>query len=130
MQRGIKLLVGALVLVACRPEHTPASRQDRWWVPTCGPMQPLGVMGGHDIVPPVLLERVEPRWPRAKTRGVIIIETVLTDDGRVCAARIVRGLGEEMNVAALEAVKQWRFTPVKLNGEPRPAFYGVGVPVN
>jgi TonB family protein len=129
MRPRIAFFVFALALGACRPEYAPAAR-DRWWVETCGDVHPLGVMGGHEVVPPILLERVEPSWPRDRERGVIQIEAVLTGDGRVCAARIRRGFGDDVNHAALEAVKQWRFTPVRLNGQPRPAFFNIAVEVN
>jgi len=129
MRSRIAFFVFALTLVSCRPEYAQVAR-DRWWAATCGDVQPLGVMGGHDLTPPILIGRVEPSWPRDGERGVIVIETVLTGEGRVCAARIARGLGEDVNHAALEAVRQWRFTPVRLNGQPRHAFFHVTVEVN
>ena len=129
MRSRIAFLVFAVAIAACRPESAPASH-DRWWVESCGDVQPLGVMGGHDVVPPILLERVEPSWPRDRQRGVVIVETVLTDEGRVCAARIARGFGEDVNHAALDALRQWRFTPVKLKGQPRYAFFSISVEVN
>ena len=127
MRARIAFLFFALAVAACRPEYAPATRDQRW-VETCGDVQPLGA--GHDVVPPILLERVEPSWPRDRQRGVIVVETVLTDDGRVCAARIARGSAEDVNHAVLEAVRHWRFTPVRLNGQPRFAFFHVSVEVN
>jgi TonB family protein len=120
------------ILLACEPRTaTPVASApaERWWVDACGDVQPLAVMG-HDIAPPKLVHRVDPqfRLPPA-TRGSIIIETVLTDRGEVCAARILRGLTPDMNDQALAAVKQWRFTPVTLNGQPRPAFFNLTVSV-
>src|SRR5687768_17679783 len=45
-----------------------------------------------DIAPPRLLHRVEPIWPETARglRGVIILELVITRDGTVCAARVLR----------------------------------------
>jgi TonB family protein len=129
MQRRIKLMALVVALAGCRVEHAHTNLAP-WWRATCGDIQPLGVMAGHDIVPPVLVRRVEPQWPRDRVRGIIIVETVLDDEGRVCAARVLRGMSETMDAAALDAVKQWRFTPVRLNGHPRPAFYNLTVAVN
>ncbi|HVE71641.1 MAG TPA: energy transducer TonB [Thermoanaerobaculia bacterium] len=125
-----KLFVIVLVsLAGCYVENArPARDYDRWWAATCGDVRPLGV--GHDVTPPILIERVEPRWPRDRERGVIIVETVLTADGRVCAARIAKSaMSEVVSAAALDAVRQWGFTPAKLGGEPRAAFYAVAVEV-
>ena len=121
------------ILLACEPPPpAPAPLAvrpaDRWWVQTCGDVRPLGV--GHDVQPPKLLHRVEPQFRvPPPTRGMIIIETVLTDRGDVCAARVLRGLTPDMDDQALAAVRQWRFTPVMLNGQPRPAFFNVTVSV-
>ena len=119
-----------LLLTACYVESArPARDYDRWWVATCGDVRPLGV--GHDVTPPILIERVEPQWPRDRQRGIVIITTVLTEEGRVCAARIAKSsMSEAVNAAALDAVKQWRFTPAMLDGRPRAAFFSVTVTVN
>ncbi|HUR82270.1 MAG TPA: energy transducer TonB [Thermoanaerobaculia bacterium] len=125
-QRIAAAFLLVLAIAACRAENAYAP--DRWWIDSCGDIQPLGV--GHDVTPPILIERVEPQWPRDKTRGVIIIETVLTDEGRVCAARVLRGLGEPVDAAALDAVRRWRFTPAELRGQPRAARFTVSLAVN
>ena len=96
--------------------------EENWFIATCGNVQPLGV--GHDVEPPKLIQRVD---PHLETRGIVIIQTVLTDKGEVCAAQILRGLDPQSDRAALEAVKQWRFTPAKLNGQPRYAFFALTV---
>jgi len=49
--------------------------------------------------------------------GDIYIEAVVTRDGSVAGARVVQGV-PLLNAAALEAVRQWRFTPTTLNGVP------------
>lgn len=133
--KAVTAVLALLLLGACRDEQAPApairTREDPpgWWRTTCGDVQPLGVIGGHDLVPPRLVKRIEPRWPETRRRGVIIIETVLTDAGDVCAARILRGLDPALDRAALDAVRQWRFTPLLLDRRPRAAFYSLTVAV-
>ncbi len=87
-QRVAAAFLLVLAIAACRAENAYAP--DDWWIDSCGDIQPLGV--GHDVTPPILIERVEPQWPRDRTRGMFIIETVLTDEGRVCAARFTVSL--------------------------------------
>src|SRR5688572_28990125 len=107
-----------------------------WWVPTCGNVLPLQV--GHDVTPPVTIKRVEPTFPRhlhsRGLQGVVIIQIVITDSGRVCAARVEKtfegSIGSEIAASALEAVKQWQFRPAKLNGKPRACGYTLTVRVH
>lgn len=109
--------------------HVP----DEWWLPGCGNVQPLQV--GHDVTSPVLVHRVEPKMPETLHHrgrvGIIIMEAVINDAGVVCAARVVKTFegqfGAELAASALEAVKQWKFRPAKLNGTPRACVYSVSV---
>jgi hypothetical protein len=120
------------IVLACDPRPAPpvaGPPAERWWLDGCGDVQPLAVLG-HDAAPPKLVHRVDPQFRMPPTtRGMIVIETVLTDRGEVCAARVLRGLTPDLNGQALAAVRQWRFTPVMLSGQPRPAFFNLTVAV-
>ena len=83
------------------------------------PRKPVPV--GGVITAPTKIHDVAPEYPRvardAKIQGVVIIQATIGVDGRVIDAQILRPvpfLGE----AALDAVRQWRFTQPQLNGEP------------
>lgn len=69
--------------------------------------------------PPALVHRVEPIYPllaaNAGIQGVVILEATVGTDGRVQDVRVVRGVNL-LDRAATEAVKQWRYSPVLLNG--------------
>lgn len=124
-----------VVLAACARKPPAPPPPDRWYVGACGDAPPLGV--GHAVDPPRLLVRVAPVWPdvvrQQNLQGVIIVQTVLTEEGRVCAARVVRSIDSEhapaLDEAAIAAVRQWRFTPALLEGKPRKAFYAIAVRV-
>jgi protein TonB len=64
---------------------------------------------------------VEPVYPRlaisAKVQGQVFIEATIATDGTVKNARVLNG-NSLLHPAALEAVKQWRYTPTLLNGQP------------
>ena len=76
---------------------------------------------GGNIVAPKTLKRVEPEYPdlaKASRLGAIIIMEAQVDiRGAVTGVNILRGhpLFDE---AATTAVKQWRYRPLLLNGEP------------
>ena len=60
------------------------------------------------------------------TQGVVIIEATIGPDGRVKEAKVLRSI-PLLDQAALDAVKQWQFTPTLLNGVPVPVIMTVTV---
>lgn len=94
---------------------------------TGGPT-PLRVGGG--IAPPKKILDVKPEYPQvafdAKVQGVVIIECTLDTEGVVTDTRVVRSI-PLLDQAALDAVRQWRYTPTWLNGEAVPVIVTVTV---
>jgi len=56
----------------------------------------------------------------------VIIEATIDERGNVTAARVLRS-APLLDDAALAAVRQWKFTPALLNGEPIPVVMTVTV---
>ena len=85
---------------------------------------------GGAIKPPVKTKDVRPQYPpiaqSARVQGVVIIEAVISPQGKVQDARVLRSI-PLLDGAALEAVKQWEFTPTLLNGVPVPVIMTVTV---
>ena len=48
-------------------------------------------------------------------QGVVILEAVISADGRVDNVKVLRGM-PLLNDAAVAAVQQWGYTPTTLNG--------------
>lgn len=102
MASGIVITVGAATIAEPRAADdvvTPANLVDK---------------------PPLLTKAVRPKYPKAARRegigGVVLVEFVVDDAGRVVAPRVVqsvRGLDE----AALECVRKWRLAPALKNGK-------------
>jgi TonB family protein len=75
---------------------------------------------GGDIKEPRKVRDVKPVYPAGAAenlRGFVILEAVIGKDGSVSDARILRSV-PGLNEAALDAVRQWMFTPTLLNGVP------------
>ena len=52
-------------------------------------------------------------------QGIVIIEATIAKDGSVKDAKILRnGPLAALDQAALDAVKQWKYTPTLLSGTP------------
>jgi protein TonB len=86
------------------------------------PAQPRApIRTGGELKPPALITRVPPVYPpiavSAKIEGVVILEATVGRDGRVEAVRVLRSVGL-LDQAAKDAVMQWRYAPLLLNGKP------------
>jgi protein TonB len=64
---------------------------------------------------------VEPVYPgvavSARIEGVVILEATVGRDGRVEEVRVLRSV-PFLDRAATDAVLQWRYAPLLLNGKP------------
>jgi TonB family protein len=92
------------------------------------PAAPVRV--GGSIPQPIKLRDVKPAYPpiaqSARVQGVVIIEATIGTDGSVQDARVLRSI-PLLDAAAVDAVKQWQFTPTLLNGVPVPVIMTVTV---
>ena len=103
-------------------------------VPPPVPAPPQGpVRIGGTIREPVKVKHVPPVYPQiainARISGRVVIDAVIGTDGVVREARILSGV-PLLNQAALDAVKQWRYTPTTLNNVPVPVIMTVTVQFN
>ena len=58
-----------------------------------------------------------------RVTGVVILETVIDEQGDVTEVRILKGLPGGLDQAAVEAVRTWKFNPATLDGRPVPVYY-------
>lgn len=82
-----------------------------------GPYRP-----GSGIDPPSLLREVKPQYTdegrRQGVEGDVVLEIVVRRDGSVGDVKILRRLGAGLDQKAIEAVRQWRFSPARRMGAP------------
>jgi TonB family protein len=64
---------------------------------------------------------------RARVQGVVIVESVIDEEGNVTRARVLRGLPMGLDEAALEALETWKFEPATQEGRPVPVSYTLTV---
>lgn len=86
---------------------------------------------GGNVKAPVAVTRVEPIYTqparKARIQGFVVIEAVIDRQGNVTEARVLKPLPLGLDLAALEAVKRWKFRPGTLNGQPVPVYYNLTV---
>lgn len=92
--------------------------------------EPSPVRVGPGIRQPIKIGGVDPVYPAiaqaARVQGIVIIEATIGADGHIINARILRSV-PLLDQAALDAVRQWQYTPTMLNGVPVPVIMTVTV---
>lgn len=98
----------------------PVNRDENIVTPTAAPREKIrivrgGVLNGKAVVKPV------PVYPReakeAKAAGMVAVEIVVDEEGRVVEAKAVSG-HPLLRQAAVEAARQARLSPTLLQGKP------------
>ena len=119
---------------AASPAASPAASSAAWLKPAAAPAAsaaPAPVRVGGNIKPPTKTKDVRPVCPSiaqsARVQGVVIIEATIGPDGRVHGSESASVRSRLLDAAALDAVKQWMFTPTTLNGTPVPVIMTVTV---
>ncbi len=96
--------------------------------PPPAPQKPVPI--GGDIAPPRQISRVAPNYPAlaraSRVSGVVILEATIDTRGRVVDVRVLRSI-PLLDQAAVDAVRQWTYTPTLLNGQPVPIVMTVTV---
>ena len=91
-----------------------------------GPYRP-----GSGVSPPRLIKEVRADYTdgarRQNIAGDVELEIVVKSDGSVGDVRILRRLGSGLDERAVQAVRQWRFSPARLKGVPVDVIVEVSV---
>jgi protein TonB len=90
-------------------------------VPKFAPVAPQRVRISQGVTKGLLIRRVEPTYPplarSARVQGEVVLSAIISTNGEIENLQLVSG--HPMLVpAALTAVKQWRYKPYLLNGQP------------
>lgn len=86
---------------------------------------------GSNLLPPTAIKQVQPESavnrPAAqlnatsnKTQGTVVVAIAIGVDGNVHGVKVVRELDAALDQKAMEAVRQWQFSPARMNGLPVP----------
>jgi len=70
----------------------------------------------------LLIRKVEPTYPQmakiARVQGAVVLASLIGKDGTIQNLHVVSTASPLLNAAAVDAVKQWKYKPYILNGEP------------
>lgn len=91
--------------------------------------EPLQV--GEEVTPPVKIYAPRPHYSaeaeKNGVQGVVIVQAIIDRKGRVGDVRVLQGLPYGLSEAAVKVVKQSRFKPATLHGEPVDVYYNLTV---
>jgi protein TonB len=88
-------------------------------VPKLEPVKRVRVSQG--VTRGMVISKIEPKYPKlalaARVTGVVLLRAVISKEGEIKELQVVSG-HPLLVPAAIDAVKQWRYRPYLLNGEP------------
>ncbi len=88
------------------------------------------VKRGGEVQESKLVRRIVPEYPpiavRAHVEGTVLLEIDVDEEGNVTDVRVLQG-NPLLVPEAVRAVKQWKYSPTLLNGEPIPILSTVKV---
>jgi len=94
------------------------------------PPPPAPVRVGGNIQAPKKIKDVPPTYPpiaqSARVQGVVILEATIGPDGHVQDVKVLRSI-PLLDASAIDAVKQWTYSPTLLNNVPVPVIMTVTV---
>ncbi len=89
---------------------------------------PVRALGG--VKPPKLVRRVQPDYPElarlSRVEGIVILEATTDVSGRVAGVKVLKSI-PLLDSAAADAVRQWLYEPLVVNGRPRGVTFTVTV---
>jgi periplasmic protein TonB len=85
------------------------------------PVQTGPVRIGGNVMQAKAIDRIQPVYPAiaraAHVQGTVVLHAIIAKDGTVQQLQLVSGPPLLVN-SAMDAVRQWRYSPTELNGEP------------
>ena len=115
------LAAGALTFAQQQQDNKPQEKDKPKEKEKDKDAKPTVYTPGGDVKSPKVIHYVEPAFTDtskdAFVDGVVKLKTTVTPEGMPVDIEVVKGLNEQENQNAIDAVKQWRFSPGTKGGE-------------
>jgi TonB family protein len=75
---------------------------------------------GPGVTPPRVIKQVNPHYPNdrgVRAVGSVIIGLIVSSKGLPQDPHILKSLDKDLDQSAVDAVKEWRFTPAQKDGK-------------
>jgi TonB family protein len=95
---------------------------DSMIVPNSGADQPKHIRVGGQVAQNNLITKVPPIYPvaakKAGVQGIVELSATISREGVPVELRVISSPSDDLSESSLEAVRQWRYRPTLLNGQP------------
>jgi len=103
-------------------EPSPNSKAADFELPVPRPLGSRGLSISPDISLPRLVSKKEPEYGKASRKarieGTVVLYVVIDADGKPSQLLVYRKVSPDLDMEAIRAVRQWRFTPGMKSGRP------------
>ena len=90
-------------------------------LPPPKPAAPARIKQGGEVTAASIITQTRPAYPalarQARIQGTVVLHAIIDKEGKVAQLEVVSG-HPLLVASAIEAVKQWRYKPTQLNGDP------------
>jgi protein TonB len=90
-------------------------------LPRFAPVVPKRIRVSQGVIAGMLIQRVEPKYPslarQARIQGEVVLSAIISKEGAINNLQVVSG-HPLLVPPALAAVRQWRYRPFLVSGEP------------
>jgi TonB family protein len=116
LHQNISLEIGDVLEEVVVHGHKPAEN------PATPRPAPRRIRVGGMVQAPRLISQTRPQYPEALQKqgieGAVILRAVIGTSGQILSLSPFSDPDPALTKAAMDAVRQWRYTPTLLNGEP------------
>jgi TonB family protein len=127
---GMPVPVMATVTVTFQLRETPPPAQAQNFPSGVTVWRRDAIRISGDVQESKLIRRMEPIYPelalKARVQGKVVLGITVDEEGSVTDVNMVTG-HPLLNQAAIDAVRQWKYSPTFLNGAPVPVIATVSV---
>jgi TonB family protein len=79
-------------------------------------------LASSDVSAPGPLRKIDPKYPphliKDHVEGEVVLYAVIRRDGSVDSIQLVRGIDDQLDANAMQALSQWKFRPATRQGTP------------
>jgi TonB family protein len=83
-----------------------------------------------EVLVPTLIKRVDPVYPEAARKagiqGIVLLEATTDEQGNVAKVRILKSV-PELDQAAVDSLKQWKYEPMIVEGKAKGVVFTVTI---
>lgn len=95
-----------------------------------GAGEPAHYSKDSGLTEPVAVHKVNPTYPEAardaKVQGTVVLDTLIATDGSVRDVKVLQSAGDDLDAAAMDAARQWRFQPARnADGDAVAVYYAL-----